>query len=506
MTPKAQESLDQLKKISREISILGTCGALLGWDERTHMPPGGAEFRAEQSGYLAGLTHKRLVDPRIGELLEALRADGLGNGNYSPEAAIVREIGRAYDRATKIPQSLVEEITKCASLGETAWAKARKQSDYSIFKPWLTKMIGLKKQEAEAVGYEDDPYDALLDDFEPGATVKAIEAAFTPLRVELVKLLDKIKNSQRKPDVGILDRRYPVDKQEDFGRLAAKAIGFDFERGRLDVTVHPFCTGIGPGDTRITTRYHETNFTGSFFGILHESGHGIYDQGLNRQEFGNPLGDAISLGIHESQSRMWENQVGRSRAFWEYFYPTAQKHFPEALGNVSLDAFYFAINDVRPSFIRTESDEATYNLHIMLRFEMERAIFSGDLTVDDVPAVWNEKFTSYFGITPSKDSDGCLQDVHWSAGLIGYFPTYTLGNLYSAQFFAQAKKDVGDMYAMFRRGEFAPLKKWLNDNIHHHGQRYRADELVQRVTGKPLSHEALLAYMTEKFGKLYSFA
>jgi carboxypeptidase Taq len=505
MTTNPQEALTELKKKTREISILETCGALLDWDERTYMPAGASEFRAEQLSYVAGLTHQRTVSPRIGELLEIIQGSDLMDGGGTDAAVVVREVGRVYDRATKMPQALVEEITKTASLAQTAWQDARAKADYSIFKPWLAKMIELKKKEAEAVGYTDDPYNALLDDFEPGATVAEVEVTLTDLRSRLVELLDKIKGSSRKPDTSILTRHFPVETQKEFGRMASEAIGFNYEHGRLDVTVHPFCTGIGPGDTRITTRYDDHEFAGAFFGTLHESGHGMYDQGLDAAEFGNPLGEYISLGIHESQSRMWENQVGRSRAFWQHFFPKVQSAFPEALGSVSLDDFYFAVNDVRPSFIRTESDEATYNLHILLRFEMERAIFSGDLTVDDVPSAWNEKFTKYFGITPANDKDGCLQDVHWSAGLIGYFPTYSLGNLYAAQFFAKAREDLGDLDAMFARGEFAPLAEWLRKNIHRQGRRYRAGELVERVTGKPLGSDALMSYMNAKFGALYGF-
>jgi carboxypeptidase Taq len=505
MSATPQDALSELKKKSHEVTILATCGALLDWDERTYMPSGGANYRAEQLGFIAGLTHERMIEPRIGELLNIVRQSDLVNGGQSDAAVIVREIGRSYDRATKMPQALVEEISKTASLGQTAWQEARTKNDYALFKPWLAKMIDLKRQEAEAVGYDGDPYNAMLDDFEPGASVDDIDRTLTELRTRLVALLDKIKGSGKRPNTDILARHFPIDRQTEFGKMAAKAIGFDFQCGRLDVTVHPFCTGIGPGDTRITTRYDDHEFTGAFFGTLHESGHGMYDQGLDGNEFGNPLGEYISLGIHESQSRMWENQVGRSRAFWEHFYPKAQQSFTDALGDVSLDDFYFAVNNVTPSYIRTESDEATYNLHILLRFEMERAFFSGDLSVDDIPAAWNEKFEKYFGLKVDADKNGCLQDVHWSAGLIGYFPTYTLGNLYASQFFAQARADLGDLDAMFAKGEFAPLLEWLNKNIHADGRRYRAGELVERVTGKPLSSDALMEYMDTKFGALYGF-
>jgi carboxypeptidase Taq len=294
-----------------------------------------------------------------------------------------------------------------------------------------------------------------------------------------------------------------VDRQEAFGRAAAAAIGFDFEGGRLDVTTHPFCSGIGPGDTRLTTRYNPRDLGDALFSILHEAGHGIYDQGLDPAHFGTPMGQAVSLGIHESQSRMWENFVGRSRAFWEHFFPQARQAFPEALGGVSLDGFYLAINDVRPSFIRVDADEATYNLHIMLRFELEQALIAGKLQALDVPAAWNETFKRYLGLDVPDDARGCLQDTHWSGGAIGYFPTYTLGNLYAAQFFAQALADLRDLDAQFRRGDFAPLKEWLNAKIHRRGKRYRAAELVVAVTGKPLSHQPLMDYLKNKYAPLY---
>ncbi|MEW5700656.1 MAG: carboxypeptidase M32 [Candidatus Zixiibacteriota bacterium] len=503
LTPQA--ALDELNAKTRAIAMLNSCASLLGWDERTYMPPQGGPHRAEQLALLAGMTHERLVDPRIGELLSTLRNSDLVTDPDGDPAVIVREVGRSYDRAVKMPRSLVEEITRTASLGQTAWEEARAKADYAIFKPWLAKMIDLKKQEAEAVGYQVDPYDALLDDYEPGATVAITGTILTQLRTELVGLLEKIRGSSRRPRLEILNRRYPIERQKEFGRLCSEAIGFDYQKGRLDVTTHPFCTGIGPGDVRLTTRYNEQNFAHALFGTLHESGHGIYDQGLDPRHFGTPLGDFISLGIHESQSRLWENLVGRSRSFWVHFFPRAQQAFPEALADVTLDDLFFVVNDVRPSFIRVEADEATYNLHILLRFELERAFFSGQLSVDDIPAVWNEKFRAYFGLTPPTDREGCLQDVHWSAGYIGYFPTYSLGNLYAAQLFAQAQSDLGDLDAMFARGEFAPIKEWLGRKIHSQGRRFRAADLVQRVTGKPLSSAALMSYMNAKFGALYGF-
>jgi carboxypeptidase Taq len=505
MSEKTQKLLKELYVIGREAAILSACEAVLNWDERTYMPRGGSENRANMISLLAGMIHEKQTSPRIGEILNELLSDGVNPNDDSLEAANVREMKRDYDLSIKIPKSLVEELSKTVTLAQGKWQEARANSDFQAFLPWFEKVVNLKQQVAEALGYQGKPYNAMLDIYEPGATTDEIAKTFAGLRDELVVLLDKIESSGKKPDTSIITRDYPVDLQEQFGMEASKAIGFDYHTGRLDKTVHPFCTGFGPGDTRITTRYDKNHFPGAFFGILHESGHGIYDQGLPHDHYGTPCGESISLGIHESQSRMWENMVGRSRPFWKYFFPKAQKTFPAALGNVTLDQFYFAINDVRPSLIRVEADEATYNLHILLRFEIESAFFNGELKLKDVPHAWNGKFESYFGIRPPDDAKGCLQDVHWSAGLIGYFPTYTLGNLYAAQFFAHADKELGGLHAQFEKGDFRPLLDWLRKNIHSHGRRYRAKELVEKVTGRPLSHKPLIDYMTKKFGELYGF-
>jgi carboxypeptidase Taq len=316
-------------------------------------------------------------------------------------------------------------------------------------------------------------------------------------------LVAAIGGSGRKPKAEILKRQYAVKDQEEFAKQVAARCGFDFKRGRLDVTAHPFCTNNGPHDTRITTRYDERHFPGAFFGVLHEAGHGIYDQGLRSECYGLPPGEAVSLGIHESQSRMWENFVGRSRPFWQHFYGEAQRRFSPALADVPLADFYWAINDVRPSLIRVEADEATYNLHVLIRFELEQSLVADDLKCGDLPGAWSEKYRHYLGIVPPNDAEGVLQDIHWSAGLVGYFPTYSLGNLYAAQFFEQADRDLGGLDAKFSKGEFEPLRNWLHEHIHRPGQCYTADELIQRVTGKPLSHVPLMNYLKRKYGALY---
>lgn len=504
MTAKA--AYDELIKRCREISLLGSTGSVLYWDQHTYMPPAGTPFRADQMGLLARMTHEMFTDPKINELLSEVEQSDLVKTEDSPEAANIRELRYQYDKATKLPKELVEEITKTTTLAQSEWAAARKDSDFKKFLPWMEKVLNLSRRKAEAYGYEGEPYNALLDDYEPGATVDDIVEVFKKLRIELVTLLGKIKDAPKKPDVSIVEREYDVKLQRIFGESVAAAMGFDFNAGRLDITTHPFCDGVGPGDTRILTRYNPNRLNDALFGTMHEAGHGLYEMGLDKKNhFGTPMGESISLGIHESQSRMWENQVGRSKAFWKYFFPQAQRLFRNSLQDVKLDDFYAAINDVKPSYIRVEADEATYNLHILLRFELERALLTGDLKPADAAGEWNSRFKKYFGIEVDKDSNGCLQDVHWSAGLIGYFPTYTLGNLYSAQFFAKVRQDIPDLDRQFENGQFAPLLKWLRTNIHQHGQRYRAGKLCEKVTGKPLDHQPLMDYMNAKYGEIYGF-
>ncbi|MCX6825902.1 MAG: carboxypeptidase M32 [candidate division Zixibacteria bacterium] len=505
MPGKYEELYDELIKRNQEIAIIGSCAGLLGWDERTYMPRSGAQARANQIAYLSGLAHQKFTDPKIGELLKELEQSPLAKDELSDSAVNIREIRDEYDKLIRVPQKLVEEISHTTTMAQGIWTEARAKSDFAKFLPWLEKIIKLELQLANCLGYKKEAYDALLDNYEPGSTYESVVKVFAEFRKELVDLVATIKDSKRKPDLSIIEREYPVDRQAIFGQAAADAIGFDFASGRLDVTTHPFCSGISPGDTRITTRYSPRHFSQAFFGILHEAGHGIYDQGLDKGHFGTPRGHSVSLGIHESQSRMWENFVGRSKPFWKHFLPLAQKTFPEALKSVAFDDFYFAINDVRPSYIRVEADEVSYNLHILLRFELESALLKGDLSAADLPGAWNEKFEQFFGIAPKNDAEGCLQDVHWSCGYIGYFPTYTLGNLYAAQFFAKVREDIKDLDRQFAVGNFSGLKTWLNKNIHTHGKKYRAQKLVQVVTGQPLSHKPLISYLRTKYGELYGF-
>ena len=498
-TMTADDAYVRLTAELREIALLGSIGSVLGWDERTQLPTKGTDHRAAQATLLAGMVHARFTSPKIGDLLAAVEASG-PNGDA---AAVARETRRDYDRATKMPAALVEEQTRTAVLAQAAWADARAKSDFAAFAPWMAKTLDLKRQEIAAVGYQDHPYDALLDEFEPGMTTAGVRAMFDELRGPLVDLIGRIAAAPRPAPADILERSYPAAGQERLARAAAAAVGFDFAAGRLDVSTHPFCTGIGPGDTRMTTRYDDRYFGDAFFGVLHETGHGLYEQGLPADAFGSPLGSAVSLGVHESQSRLWENLVGRGRPFWSHFLPQARAEFPAALAGVTDEDWYRAINATQPSLIRTESDETTYNLHVLLRFELEVAMVTGDLSVADLPGAWDERMRKYLGLTPPDAARGVLQDIHWSGGAIGYFPTYTLGNLYAAQLFDAARVDLGDLDAAFARGEFGPLLSWLREKVHRHGRRYPAAELVTRATGKPPSAEPLLRHLRAKAADVY---
>jgi len=498
-----EKLFENLRRHAHEIDLLGSISSALVWDERTYLPAKGGEFRAEQITYMSGLSHQRRTDPQLGDWLGQLAESDLAADPQSDHGATIRMMSREYEKQTRLPQALVEALARAQVLGQQAWVAARKNNDFEAFKPFLTENVKLRREQAEALGYEDHIYDALLDDYEPGERTANVARVLSALRAELAPLVAKIAGAKRQPDESLITRHYAEADQASFATFAAKRVGFDFDRGRLDITHHPFCTDLGPHDCRITTRYDEHHFPGAFFGVLHEAGHGMYDQGLRLDWRGLPPGSFVSLGIHESQSRMWENFVGRSRAFWEYFFPVAQGKFMSTLSDVSLDDFYFAVNDVRPSLIRVEADEATYNLHIIIRFELEQALLTGDLPIDDVAVAWRDKYREYLGIEPPDDADGVLQDVHWSAALIGYFPTYALGNLYAAQFFEQANADLGGLAEQFAQGEFAPLLKWLNEKIHAQGQCLTASELVQTITDKPLSHEPLMRHLRGKLEPLY---
>lgn len=493
----------ELRRLMREAGTLGSVNALLAWDQETYMPSGGADGRAEQRSMIATMVHERRTAARVGDLIASCEGDG---SLSEIERANVREMRRDYALLTKLPASLVGEIASTATRAQEAWKDAREKSDFATFLPWLEKMMGLARQKAACYGTPagGEPYDALLEEYEPGARAAELESVFTPLAKELSALIAAVRASNRTESLSLTPPSIAPEKQHEFGLFLLRSMGFDLRAGRLDTTAHPFCEGLGPGDTRLTTRYREEEFGGAMYGTLHEMGHGLYEQGLPKLErAGEPLGESISLGIHESQSRMWENLVGRSRAFWTWAQPHASRMMSAWFGAQSVDALYAMSNVVRPSFIRVEADEATYNLHILLRFTLERALLRGDLHVADLPGAWNELFEKLLGMRVPDDRRGCLQDVHWSCALIGYFPTYSLGNLYAAQFFETARVAMPDLDRRFEQGDFSGLLSWLRTGIHQHGRRYRAGELCERVTGKRLDSGALLRYLKGKANEVY---
>jgi carboxypeptidase Taq len=494
----------ELCGLLREAAHLASAAALLGWDQETYMPASGGAGRAEQSSILAAIVHERRTSPRVGELIAACEADDTLMKPGSETAADVREMRHDYDKATKLPSELVAEIAKVSSQSQEVWKKAREKDDFSMFAPWLERMFTLSRRKAECYGAKGELYDALLDEYEPGATSAMIEATFTPLRERLSALLRRVAGDGKAPSEKPLKVKIDASRQHAFGQFMLGKCGFDLEAGRLDVTTHPFCSGIGPGDTRLTTRYRDERFTDALYGTLHEMGHGLYEQGLPKAErFGQPLADAISLGIHESQSRMWENFVGRSKAFWKWAMPHARKHLGKELGKFDAKDMFMAVNTAKPSLIRVEADEATYNLHVMVRFEIERALLNGTMKVKDVPGEWNRRYKEYLGVKVPDDRRGCLQDVHWSFGLVGYFPTYTLGNLYAAQLWEKINADIPDLQKQIAKGKFDALKKWLNTKIHRHGRRYRAADLCRMVTGADLSADPLMRHLESRAEAVY---
>ena len=484
-----------------EIATIRSVEALLGWDEQVSLPAGGTTYRAEQASLIAKLVHERMIDPRMSDMLSDVESAALDED----QRVVVRELRKDFDRATKLPTTLVAEMSKATVLSQAAWVDARRANDFSAFAPWLTRVLTLKRDEAACYGSPSgDPYDALLDTYEPGETAAGLRPLFDTLKPQLVALLNAVRDCGRVAPSELLHRPIAVDAQQRMTAAIASAVGFDADAGRLDISVHPFCTGIAPGDTRITTRYGETDFVGALLGTLHESGHAMYEQGLPKTAaYGTALAEAVSLGIHESQSRLWENQVGRGRAFWTHFWPKLRDAFSPAVDDVSPDDWLFALNAVQPSFIRTEADELTYNLHIALRFDLEHALLNGNLAVMDLPAAWNDRTKADFGLTVPDDATGCLQDVHWAAGLIGYFPTYTLGNLYAADLYEAVSAAIPTLHENIARGDFTGLLTWLREHIHRHGRRYPAEELCRRATGRSRSPDALLRRLKGKVADFY---
>lgn len=486
-----EQLLADLHSRWKRISLLESTLALLGWDEQVMMPPAGQAWRGEQAACLSGMIHSELTSSGLAATLDQLEA----NPPDDPlNQASLREARRRQSRSLKIPVTLVEELARVCSQAQPVWAKARQQSDFKLFLPLLEKIIQLKQEEAAAVGWKDHPYNALLDEYEPGMDCAQLDILFGDLQNPLTALVAQAGEKQSGIPIQPAGN-FPIPSQKLLGEAVAKALGFRFEAGRLDTSTHPFCSGIAPGDCRLTTRYQPDGFLESFFGVLHETGHGLYEQGLPEACRAEPWCQAASLGMHESQSRLWENMVGRTRSFWEHFHPIAGAIFGNSLDDWPLDRLRGSMHFVRPSFIRVEADETTYNLHIVLRYRLEKALMDGSLVARDLPGAWNDLFIELFGLRVPDDRNGCLQDIHWSGGGFGYFPTYTLGNLYAAQLMRAAKKDLGDLDSDFRQGIFARLLSWLREKVHRVGRSQTAQQICQDATGAPLSTVPLLEHL-----------
>jgi carboxypeptidase Taq len=498
---------EQLHAMDRECRHLEKISALLQWDGETQLPPGGVRDRAEQIALVRGIWHRKLTDPQTGRLLAEL---GFGAGSPEGDEKLpplerdfCRVLHRNYDRAVKLPGDLVRDAARAEGLSQAAWAEARQNSDFAAFAPHLAAMIDFARKKARCWGFEGPrTYDALLDQYEPGLTAAETQALFTPLRQELTALLQKIARAAP-PDRSFLDRDYPVDEQARFNRELMEGLGFDTRRGRLDTSVHPFTSSLGADDIRITTRYAPANVVSGIFSTIHETGHALYELGLSPELAGTSLAEGASMAVHESQSRLWENVIGRSLPFWEWWLPRLKRRFPEQLLGVGPEAFYRAVNLAGPSLIRVDADEVSYALHIILRFELEKQLFAGALGVEDLPRAWNRLMEDLIGVSPPSDREGVLQDIHWSMGSFGYFPSYALGNLYGLQFWERLRRDLPETAALIREGKLGVLYQWLRENIYSLGCRLEPAGLLARVTGEKLSAEPFLRYLKDKYTLLY---
>ncbi|WP_049971741.1 carboxypeptidase M32 [Haladaptatus cibarius] len=488
-----QELLDNVKRISNVKNAAG----ILGWDQEVVMPEGGTPARSQQRSALSAIAHELLTDDEIGELLDELESQELDD----EQAAVVREVRREYERATRVPGELVEEISRTTSEALPQWKEAKAEDDFSIFAPTLEKLVEQKREYAEHIDPDKDPYEVLFADYEPYLGIETAEEMLTRLRDELVPLIDSIRES----DVELaapFDGTYDTDTQEQLSRDILDTLGYDWNRGRLDTAPHPFSSGT-QFDARVTTRFDESDPLGAMMSTIHEFGHATYTQGLPDEEYGTPLGQSRDLTAHESQSRIWENHVGRSRAFWERFLPALKERFPD-VEDASVEDIYEAVNQVyEDNLIRVEADELTYHMHIVVRFEIEKALIRGQIEVEDVPELWNDKYEEYLGIRPDTDSEGCLQDIHWSHGSFGYFPTYSLGSVLAAQLYAKAEEDIPDLDDQIRNGEFDEFHDWLTSNVHQHGCLYTTDELIEEATGEEFTADYFLEYADEKYAELY---
>jgi carboxypeptidase Taq len=502
-TVNEQAVLQQFKALDEKICAFSSVLSLAGWDAKVKAPKKGRMTFAKSIGALSTEVFKLSVSKEMGDCLAQLTKPEVNEKLSEQDKAMVRIRNHHYTRSKSIPTELFQQYSVLQGEANNAWEDARANNDFALYQPYLEKMVAIKRQFAEYFGYDNHPYDALMDDYEPGLTVADIDPIFEGLRKSSIDLLERIKNSGNNPDTHMLEVDYDIEQQKQYLLELLPKLGYDLEAGRLDETAHPFASTVNKNDVRITTRFSKNNLAFALFSTIHEAGHALYEQGINEGYEGTVLRRGTSLGIHESQSRFFENMVGRSEAFWQAEYKNLQAAFPEQLGNVAVEAFYRAINTVKPSFIRVEADELTYNLHVMLRYEIEKGLIAGDIEVKDLPTIWNEKMSEYLGIIPESDSVGVLQDVHWSFGAIGYFHTYSLGNLYAAQLLHTITKEMPNFYEQIANGNVVAVREWMREKIHQHGKLYLPNELIKRVTGEELNAKYLVDYLENKYAKLY---
>lgn len=503
---QAQKDYESLHEKSRYTRILGGIASLLDWDQETYMPPAGAGIRSEQLKVLAGLIHKSKTSPAfvkaLSKLIELKQGKIIAKGLSTPQKAAIKVWRRDYLKETCLPSSFVEEFAQLTSQSITVWRSAKTQDSFHTFAPYLDKIIYMNRKKADLLGYNKHPYDALIDLYEPAVTTAEVNTTFINLRKSVIGLLSKIRAAKQVEDSFIFGK-FEKNKQMEFGHLIMESLGYDSSKGRIDISSHPFSSSCHPTDSRITSRIHPTSLMSHISAILHECGHSLYEMGLPEEHYGSPLGESVSLGLHESQSRWWETRIGQSKPYWQHFLPLLKKTYPKQLDHIALDKFYKAINKVEPSLIRIEADEVTYSLHVILRFELEKELIEGSLSVREIPEAWNAKMQELLGLTPSNNVEGCLQDIHWSMGAFGYFPTYTLGNLYASHLFAAFEKQHLDWQVRVGKGEILFIKEWLNHNIHHYGRQYDSKELLKKVTGKEFSADAYNTYLNTKYKDIY---
>jgi carboxypeptidase Taq len=484
----------------QRIADIKAANAILQWDQETYMPQGGAQFRGQQISTLSEVAHQLFSEDALGDMLNEL----MGKDDLSlAQKRNVELTLEDYTKNKKYTSAFVRAMSEQVNKTFHSWLEARKEASFAIYVKDLDALVQLKKEEAQILGYTKHPYDALLNEYEKGATVDLIDKTFATLLPPLQELFQTI-TAATPVDDSFLHRHFPAQQQWDWGMHLIKSLQFNFENGRQDKSEHPFSISFSPQDVRITTRIDENDFGNMTWSCIHETGHALYEQGLPINNYGLPLSEACSYSIHESQSRLWENNVGRSRAFWQHYYPQLQQHFPEQFKNISLDQFYKGINKVQPSLIRTEADEISYHFHVFIRYELEKRLIEGSLTTDDIPAFWNKEYKHYLGVTVPDDKQGALQDVHWSHGSFGYFPTYSLGSFYAAQFFAKAKEEIANLDNELANGNSVPLLEWLRTKVHSKGRFFTSEELCKEITGEGLNGAYFLKHAKEKYNGIYN--